>query len=170
MTDPRTLHRIIDLRTRHRLSLRKIGTRVGLSGEQVRKLLVREGISMARTTPQALMPKKRNTLDEAVVRTVYGCSVEELAKIQQGLLLSDHTSPAFFYRTQRYRYLHGNGWAFTFPDWWQLWKTSWSRRVTESLVMIPTDRSKPVALGNAEILTRSQVMKRFQRERRLTKS
>ena len=169
MTDPRTLQQIIDLRTRHRLSLRQIGSRVGLSGEQVRKLLVREGISMARTPPQAVVPKKRNTLDESVVRAVYGCSVEDFAKIQHGQLLTDHTSPAFFYRTQRYRYLHGNGWAFTIPDWWQLWKTSWSRRVTESLVMIPTDRSQPVGPGNAEILTRSQVMKRFQRERRLTK-
>lgn len=170
MTDPRTLQQIIDLRTRHRLSLRQIGSRVGLSGEQVRKLLVREGISMARTPPQAVVPKKRNTLDESVVRAVYGCSVEDFAKIQHGQLLTDHTSPAFFYRTQRYRYLHGNGWAFTFPDWWQLWKASWSRRVTESLVMIPTDRSQPVGPGNAEILTRSQVMKRFQRERRLTRS
>ena len=42
--------------------------------------------------------------------------------------------------------------------------------MTESLVMIPTDRSQPVALGNAEILTRSQVMKRFQHEKRLTRS
>ena len=170
MTDLRTLHRIIDLRTRHRLSLRKIGMRVGLSGEQVRKLLVREGVSMARMPPHSIVPKKRNTLDESVVRAVYGCSVEELAKIQQGLLLSDHTSPAFFYRTQRYRYLHGNGWAFTFPDWWQLWKTSWSRRVPDHLVMVPFDRSQPVGRDNAEILTRSKVMKRFQRERRLTKS
>ncbi len=170
MTDPRTLHRIIDLRIRHRLSLRQIGVCVGLSGEQVRKLLVREGISMARTPPQAVVPKKRNTLDESVVRAVYGCRVEELAKIQQGLLLSDHTSPAFFYRTQRYRYLHGNGWGFTFPNWWQLWKTWWSRRVPDRLVMVPMDRTLPVGPDNAEILTRSQVMKRFQRERRLTKS
>ena len=169
MTDQRTLNRIIDLRTRHRLSLRQIGTRVGLSGEQVRKLLVREGVSMSRTRPQAVVPKKRTPLDESVVRVVYGCSVEELAKIQQGLLLSDHTSPAFFYRTQRYRYLHGNGWAFTFLDWWQLWRTSWARRVPDRLVMIPMDRSQPVGPGNAEILTRSQVMKRFQRERRLTR-
>ena len=163
MTDPRTLQRIIDLRTRHRLSLRQIGTRVGLSGEQVRRLLIREEVPPCVT-------QRSITLDEAVVRAVYGCSVEELAEIQRDLMLTDHSTPAFFYRTQRYRYLHGNGWSFTLPDWWQLWGPKWTRRVVDRLVMVPVDRTLSVGPGNAEILTRSQVMKRYQRDRRLTRS
>ena len=149
MTNPRTLQRIIDLRTRHRLSLRQIGTRVGLSGEQVRKLLAREGIELIRKSATPCVPKRRTTLDEAVVRSVYGCSLEELAEIQRDLLLTDHSAPAFFYRTQRYRYLHGNGWSFTLPDWWQLWGPNWTRRVVDRLVMVPVDRTLSVGPGNA---------------------
>lgn len=166
MPDAQTVRRIIDLRTRQHLSLRKIGALVGLSGERVRRVLAREGVLYKRVSQPPKKRKKQTVLDEAVVLALYGCSIEELAQIQGERLLTDHSSPAFLYRMQRYRWLRSSGWDFTLPTWWNVWEPHWRRRHPDSLVMVPHDRARPIGPTNAEIRTRSEVMRRFHQARK----
>lgn len=165
MANANTLRRIIRMRTQQGLSLRVIGESVGLSGERVRQLLEREGVVFSWPVKPAHAPKRRAPLKAASVRALYGCSIKALEEIQGDRLLNDHFSPAFVYRTQRFRYAKAKLWGFTFPQWWALWRPYWQQRLASNLVMIPIDKSKAIGPANVEITTRSDVMDRYWRHR-----
>lgn len=165
MTDPQVRKRIVHMRTKEGLSLRQIGLQVGLSGERVRQVLEQEGIKFEWTIKPPTVPKILVPLDAKAVLRKYGCSIKQLNAIQGNRLLADHFSPAFVYQQQRFRYFATPGWTFTLPDWWKLWKPYWARRLPDNLVLMPVDRSQPVSAANVLILTRSEVMKRYWRER-----
>jgi hypothetical protein len=156
---------MIYMRTQERLSLRVIGERVGLSSERVRQLLKREGVVFTWPVKPANAPTRRGPLNPEAVRSMYGCSVKALEAIQGDRLLNDHFSPAFVYRTQRFRYARAKRWGFTFPQWWALWSPHWKQRLVENLVMVPVDKSKAIGPANVEITTRSEVMDRYWRQR-----
>lgn len=159
--DERTVRRIVDMRKRQRRSLREIAESVGLSKERVRQVLIERGVSPQQHPPESNR-KKRLQLTEEQLRQRYGCTLEELGRIQGNRIMEDRASPAGLYRMQRNRSLRLNrGWAFTLPTWWALWESHWLDRVRGNLVMVPLNTGQPIGPGNARIITRSEVMKQW---------
>ncbi|MFD1040741.1 sigma factor-like helix-turn-helix DNA-binding protein [Pseudoxanthomonas kaohsiungensis] len=159
--DERTVRRIVDMRKRQRRSLREIAESVGLSRERVRQVLIERGVSPQQPSPENNR-KKRLQLTEEQLRQRYGCTSEELDHIQGNRIMEDRASPVGLYRTQRNRSLWlKRGWAFTLPTWWALWKAHWPNRNRGNLVMVPLNTAQPIGPGNAQIITRSEVMKQW---------
>jgi hypothetical protein len=170
MADPEV---ILRLRLIERLSLRAIGLKVGLSGERVRKILLDHNVDASHTAKrvsrrEAKRDPKRRPLDAKQVQAIYGCDVDTLWSIQGHRPLSDSASPAHVYREQRKHYLRRDLWAFTFQDWWSLWQVRWPSRKAESLILVPKNPARKFGLGNAQILTRGEHMKRHWAKRRGT--
>ena len=169
MADPET---ILHLRLVKAQTLREIGLAVGLSRERVRQILLAHNVrgGRVRTSVHHERNVNRNPdhhpLKEAKVQAVYGCSVNELADIQLGRPLSDPLSPAHVYRSQRKHFEKKGMWAFNFVDWWDLWQVRWPSRMTDHLVMVPRDPSKPFGFANAEIISRGQNMARHWKRKR----
>lgn len=160
MTNGRTSRRIVDMRQRQR-SLREIAESVGLSKERVRNVLMERGVLPHPPQP-ASNRKKRLQLTEEQLHQRYGCTLEELDRIQGNRIMEDRASPAGVYRIQRNRYLRlKRGWAFTLPTWWALWVVHWPNRIRGNLVMVPLNTAQPIGPGNAQIITRSEVMKQW---------
>lgn len=158
------LETLLRLRLVDRLSLRAIGQKMGLSHERIRVLLTEQGIDLSRhanTQRPSQYQTERYAPKEQDVDAIYGCTVEELMKIQGGRSLSNPRSPAFVYRSQRHRWLKDAGWQFTLPDWWAFWGHKWASRRTQHLVMVPLDPARPLGLGNVEIITRGELMARY---------
>lgn len=162
---------ILRLRLIERLSLRAIGQRVGLSGERVRKILLAHNVDSGRTKKRgqvkdAERDATRRRLDEKSIRAIYGCDIPTLRSIQGRKALSDPSTPAHVYRSQRKHYQKKGKWAFTFPDWWSVWQVRWPSRKSDSLILVPKDPTRPMGLGNAEIITRAENMRRYWKRKR----
>ena len=152
---------MIELRTENRLSFSEIGKIVGLTGERVRQLLGREGVTITREPKKPHVSIKREGKKVDRIRAIYGCSVAQFDAIQGDLSVSEPASPAFVYRMQRARHKREAGWRLSFPDWWMLWCHQWEKRLPQQLVMVPIDDELPVSMENVVIQTRSEVMTRF---------
>lgn len=168
MADP---EHILRLRLIERQSLRAIGRTVGLSGERVRQILLDHNIDAGRTARKANArdahrDPDRRQLNAHQVKAIYGCSVATLRAIQGNRPLSDTSSPAHVYRQQRKHYQKRGQWTFNFQDWWSLWQVRWPSRKTRSLILVQQDHDRPFGLGNAEVITRAENMRRYWNKRR----
>lgn len=153
------------MRKRQRRSLREIAESVGLSKERVRQVLIELGVSPRPRSPKSNR-KNRLQLTEEQLRQRYGCTLEELGRIQGDRLMEDRASPVGLYRMQRNRSLWlKRGWAFTLPTWWALWEAHWPNRVRGHLVMAPLSTAQPIGPGNAQIITRSELMKQWHKRK-----
>lgn len=169
MADPET---ILRLRLVDGLSLRAIGTTVGLSAERVRQILRQYNVGSGRK-PGSGRPRVNShpnadnrKIDADVVLAVYGCSVDELRTIQDGVCLSEPGSPAYVYRSQRKHFAKSGLWDISLPQWWNLWKVRWPSRSRKRLTLVQRDLTKPLAMGNAEIITHSENMLRYWKRKR----
>jgi len=166
MADEQTVRRIVDMRQRQRRSLREIAESVGLSKERVRRVLIERGVSTQPAPPENKR-KNRLQLTEEQLRQRYGCTSEELERIQGNRIMEDRASPVGLYRMQRNKFLRlKRGWEFTLPTWWALWEAHWPDRVRGRLVMVPLNATHPIGPGNAQIITRSEVMKKWHHRKR----
>ncbi|MBJ6984021.1 hypothetical protein [Luteimonas sp. MC1750] len=155
--------KIVDLRVNHKLPLRDIAQRCGLSHERVRNILKEEGVDTKR------VPKRPYTqtviveynLDAQRIEHIYGCSLGQVRKIQKGIWLSAPHSPARLYNLHRKRYQVCPGWEMTLPQWWALWRRYWKHREANNLVMVPADSTQPMTPDNARIMTRKQLMELY---------
>lgn len=159
---------IIDLRVNEKLTMRSIAARCGISHERVRQILQANDIDTRRLTNNKRTKKVRTDyeLDPERVQKIYGCSLEEVREIQDGVSLSAPNSPARLYKIHRKRYRENPGWELTFPQWWSLWRLRWHSRDTKHLVMVPVDHDSPVSVNNAEIITRKELMTRHWKDRK----
>lgn len=165
MATPET---IIDLRVNEKLTMRSIASRCGISHERVRQILQAHDVDTRRLTNNKRTKKVRvgYELDPERVRKIYGCSLEEVRAIQDGVWLSAANSPARLYKIHRKRYRENPGWELTFPQWWDLWCRKWRSRDTKQLVMVPVDPTIPMSPNNSEIITRKELMTRHWKDRK----
>lgn len=163
-----TPENIIDLRVNHKLTMRSIAARCGISHERVRQILQANDIDTRRLARTNRRRKVRTgyELDPERVQKIYGCSLEEVREIQDGVSLSAANSPARLYKIHRKRYREIPGWELTFPQWWSLWRLRWRSRDTKHLVMVPVDPRSPMSVDNAAIITRKELMTRHWKDRK----
>ncbi|MGJ4727727.1 sigma factor-like helix-turn-helix DNA-binding protein [Luteimonas sp. SDU101] len=165
MATPET---IIDLRVNEKLTMRGIAARCGISHERVRQILQAHDIDTRRLS-MTKRPRKVRVgyeLDPERVQKIYGCTLDEVREIQDGVWLSAANSPARLYKIHRKRYRENPGWELTFPQWWDLWRLRWRSRDTKQLVMVPADPAQPMSTDNATIITRKELMVRHWKDRK----
>ena len=153
-------------------SLREIAAQVGLSHEQVRQLLLQAGVKFDVTykgTLERLLLRRQNKakprrFPDDHIRAIYGCTWEELTSIQGDKILTHREGKARTYLIHKYGVLEqGQKWKLTFPQWWKLWELEFATRRKKRLIMALIDPSQPAAVGNVEIITRSERMRRYHR-------
>lgn len=146
-------------------TLEQIGEYQGITRERVRQILKRRGVTrfdggvFLRCASE--IRYKPNPQDKAERRCIanFGCSIEAAMTINSGLTLTDKTSAAWKFSTQKKTAAKRKiGWEMTFPQWMKVWSDSgkWLERGRGMYVMARIGDTGPYAVDNVEIITASQ--------------
>ena len=140
-----TYDEVIRLYRERKLTVREIAEQCGVSAPSVYRYIKAADINSGSV----------RHIDRRHCLSKYGCSPEQLWKIQNGEHLTAHRSPANTYALQRRRYKKDPGWLLTLPQWWELWGEKFKTRKANNYIFMPIDPKKPIDVNNAHIITRS---------------
>jgi hypothetical protein len=161
-------------------TLNEIGIKFGVTRERVRQILTRLGVkrtdggiaAQAQAKRYAREQERQKKRDARAMRR-YGCSHAELMRLNEGKRLTDKTSFAAKFWSQKHcAQFTGIEWQFTFPEWVSVWRESghWeSRGRWTGYVMSRRGDTGPFAPWNVYITTASQNIKDGYVFRRLRK-
>ena len=146
-------------------TVQEIGDLYGVTRERVRQIIKPYGLdgysggaSVTAEANRKAREAKRNASREARAQAVYGCSYAELMRINMGMQLTDHGSPAYFYfrdgcNAKKAGYIL----ELSLPEWIAIYEKAggvWNRgRFIDGLVLGRKDKALGYTADNLHVVT-----------------
>lgn len=135
-------------------SYRQIGDHLGVTRCRAMQLARIGGLAKGAIGGRPLLKMQARALKENAEIDLHGCTVEEIRRFRKICSEEGLTDPYFAFLGQKSQAARrGIGWFFTFMQWWEFWRYSYTERGNGKLVMARFGDVGPYSPSNVKIMT-----------------